>query len=338
MLKRASILKARSLSRHLRITTGKRFYLSDDIPNNPRARANTLINLCHQGTVTVVERFGRYSHEVSPGIFLAIPLVDSLYTIDLREIVINIRPQGAITKDNVRIELSGSLYVKFNDSYKALYGAKRPLFAAVQQAQSVMRSCVGKMEMDDIFHNRMQLNTAVQSGIQNATEFWGLIVNRYEVTDITPDTEIAKAMDLQAAAERHRREKILAAQAEKESTILVSEGRRTQMINEADGDAQRIVRNAEAKAEAIGKIARILEGSEEAKRAMEFDISEKYFRYLQKLGESPSTVFLPSDVSDVNKVVATGIASFRALSKSFSPGEDSHESVTEHVSVHKVTE
>jgi len=316
----------------------KRFFLSDDIPNNPRPRTNTLINLCHQGTVMVVERFGRYSHEVSPGLFFAIPFIDTLYSIDFRETVINIRPQSAITKDNVRIELSGCLYVKFEDSYKALYGAKRPLFAAVQQAQSVMRSCVGKMEMDDIFHNRTELNDSVREGIQNATEFWGLTVNRYEVTDIVPDVEIAKAMDLQAAAERHRREKILAAKAERESIILISEGKRSQMINEAKGDAERIVRSSEAKAEALLKIARVLEGSEEARRAMEFDISEKYFVYLQELGKSPSTVFLPSDVSNVNQVVATGIASFRALSKSFSPEVVARESSEEQTSNPKVIE
>jgi len=286
----------------------------------------------------VVERFGRYSHEVSPGLFFAIPFVDTLYSIDFRETVINIRPQSAITKDNVRIELSGCLYVKFEDSYKALYGAKRPLFAAVQQAQSVMRSCVGKMEMDDIFHNRTELNDSVREGVQNATEFWGLTVNRYEVTDITPDVEIAKAMDLQAAAERHRREKILAAKAERESIILISEGRRLQMINEAKGDAERIVRSSEAKAEALLKIARVMEGSEEARRAMEFDISEKYFLYLQELGKSPSTVFLPSDVSNVNQVVATGIASFRALSKSFSPEIKASESSAEQTSTPKVIE
>jgi len=326
------------LQRRLRNKSMKRFFLSDDIPNNPRARTNTLINLCHQGTVTVVERFGRYSHEVSPGIFFAVPFIDTLYSIDLREHVINIRPQSAITKDNVRIELSGSLYLKFEDSYKALYGANRPLFAAVQQAQSVMRSCVGKMEMDDIFHNRTELNNSVREGIQNATEFWGLTINRYEVTDITPDIEIAKAMDLQAAAERHRREKILAAKAERESIILISEGKRLQMINEAKGDAERIVRNAEAKAEAFLKIARTMEGSEEARRAMEFDISEKYFIYLQELGKSPSTVFLPADVSNVNQVVATGIASFRALSQSFSPEVEVHKGSGEQTSTTKVIE
>jgi len=320
------------LKRRLRNRTVKRFFLSDDIPNNPRARANTLINMCHQGTITVVERFGKYSHEVSPGLFVAIPLIDRLHTIDMRETVINISPQGAITKDNVRIELCGSLYVRFEDCYKALYGAKRPLYAAVQQAQSVMRSCVGKMEMDDIFHNRTELNDAVRVGIQNASEFWGLNVNRYEVTDITPDPEIAKAMDLQAAAERHRREKVKSAQAEKESTILISEGKRLQMINEADGEAQRIVRDAEAKADAIKRIAGVLEGSAETKRAMEFDISEKYFRYLQQLGQSPSTVFLPSDVSNVNQVVATGIASFRALSKSFSPPTGAKDSSNQQLS------
>jgi len=324
--------------RRLRNKTMKRFFLSDDIPENPRSRTNTLVNMCHQGTVMVVERFGKYSHQVNPGLFIAIPFVDRLHSIDIRETVINISPQSAITKDNVRIELCGSLYVQFNDSYKALYGAKRPLFAVVQQAQSVMRSCVGKMEMDDIFHNRAELNDSVRVGIQNASEFWGLTVNRYEVTDITPDPEIAKAMDLQAAAERHRREKVKAAQAEKESTILISEGKRLQMINEADGDAQKVIRNAEAKAEALKKIARILEGSEEAKRAMEFDISEKYFGYLQKLGQSPSTVFLPSDVSNVNQVVATGIASFRALSKSFSPAKTTLESSDSQSSATKAIE
>merc|ERR1719433_718856 len=226
----------------------KRTFLTDDVPDNPRARANTVLNICHQGTTTVVERFGKYYNNVQPGIFLAIPLIDTLYTVDLRETVINIRPQSAITKDNVRIELCGALYLRFDDPYKALYGAKRPLFAAVQQAQSVMRSCVGRLEMDDIFHKRHELNKAVQDGIQNATEHWGLKVNRYEVTDITPDPEIAKAMDLQAAAERHRREKVKSATAEKESTILISEGRRLQMINEAQGEAERIVRSAQAKA------------------------------------------------------------------------------------------
>merc|ERR1719479_587060 len=124
--------------------------------------------------------------------------------------------------------------------------------------------------MDDIFHKRDSLNESVKAGIQNATEHWGLKVNRYEVTDITPDPEIAKAMDLQAAAERHRREKVKSATAEKESTILISEGKRLQMINEAQGEAERIVRNAVAKAEALGKIANIMTNNEEAKRAMEF--------------------------------------------------------------------
>merc|ERR1711920_1087750 len=126
--------------------------------------------------------------------------------------------------------------------------------------------------------------------------------------------------------------------AEKESIILISEGTRLQMINEADGEAQRIVRDAEAKAEAIKRIAGVLEGSEETKRAMEFDISEKYFRYLQQLGQSPSTVFLPSDVSNVNQVVASGIASFRALSRSFSPTKVSDDSTAERTATLKKLE
>merc|ERR1719479_684957 len=171
--------------------------------------------------------------------------------------------------------------------------------------------------MDDIFHKRDSLNESVKAGIQNATEHWGLTVNRYEVTDITPDPEIAKAMDLQAAAERHRREKVKSATAEKESTILISEGKRLQMINEAEGEAQRIIRAAEAKAVAIGRIAEALDRDESAKRAMEFEVAQKYFNSMEQMSKSPSTVFLPTNLGDVSGVVAQAVGAFRALSQNF---------------------
>merc|ERR1719510_225297 len=140
------------------------------------------------------------------------------------------------------------------------------------------------MEMDDIFHQRSDLNAAVQEGIQNATTSWGLEVNRYEVTDIIPDPEIAKAMDLQAAAERHRREKVKGATAEKEATILISEAQRTRdtnesegtrirMINEAEGQAAKIIKEAEAKATAVESVAKALANSPEGAKALEFELA-----------------------------------------------------------------
>merc|ERR1719461_2802344 len=124
-------------------------------------------------------------------------------------------------------------------------------------------------------------------------------------------------MDLQAAAERHRREKVKSATAEKESTILISEGKRLQMINEAEGEAQRIIRAAEAKATAIGRIAEALDRDESAKRAMEFEVAQKYFNSMEQMGKSPSTVFLPTNLGDVSGVVAQAVGAFRALSQNF---------------------
>lgn len=132
--------------------------LFSQVPRNPKWTANTFINFCDQGSEVVVERFGRFHRIEDAGMFFAIPMIERCTKVDKREMVITIDPQMAITRDNVRIELSGSVYLQFIDSFKALYGAVRPLLASVQQAQAIMRSAVGKMELDDIFHNRTRLN------------------------------------------------------------------------------------------------------------------------------------------------------------------------------------
>merc|ERR1711939_213687 len=126
--------------------------------------------------------------------------------------VITILPQSGITKDNVRVDISGALYLQYVDEKDALYGASRPLYAASQQAQAIMRSSVGKYELDDIFHNRAALNQMIQTQMAEAAQKWGLAINNYEITDIIPDPAIAKAMDLQAAAERERRQVVKAAE------------------------------------------------------------------------------------------------------------------------------
>merc|ERR1719473_554167 len=111
-----------------------------------------------------------------------------------------------------------------------------------------MRSAVGKMELDDIFHNRTRLNSEITTGISEAAQAWGLAVNRYEVTDIIPDPQIAKAMDLQAAAERERRQQVRKAEADKEQTVLLSEGQRTKDVNESEGVRIRTMNEAEGNA------------------------------------------------------------------------------------------
>lgn len=277
--------------------------------------------------------------------FVAIPLVENLNKIDMREMVISIDPQSAITRDNVRIELSGSLYLQFVDPYKSLYGAVRPLVASVQQAQAIMRSCVGKMELDDIFHNRVRLNHDIREGIYSATQAWGLTVNRYEVTDIVPDPQMAKAMDLQAAAERERRQQVRKAEADKEQTVLLSEAQRTKDVNESEGqrtllintaegtaqkirleahaDAERIVKiaeaqaqgivmHAQAKAQEIEVIAKATQ-HERGMEALQYDLAKEYFTGLAMLAQGKGTVVVPQNLADLTTVVATATKSFEAI-------------------------
>jgi len=278
--------------------------------------------------------------------FFAIPLVEKLHKIDMREMVITIDPQMAITRDNVRIELSGSLYLQFVDPYKALYGAVRPLVASVQQAQAIMRSCVGKMELDDIFHSRYRLNEDIRQGIYSASEAWGLKVNRYEVTDIVPDPQMAKAMDLQAAAERERRQQVRKAEADKEQTVLLSEAQRTRDENESEGirtrlmntaqgnasrvkleaeaeatkliqiataDAEAIIKRAEAKAKEIEIMAKALSEEQHGYEALQYDLAKKYFEALAELGQGKGTVVIPSNLADMTSIVATATKSLEAM-------------------------
>jgi len=336
MLKRSSKLLLRS---------SHRFYTN--VPKNPAQQTNTIVNFCSQGSQIVVERFGRFDRIIDAGIFVSIPAVEKLHRIDMRETVILIDPQMAITRDNVRIELSGSLYLQFVDPYKALYGAVRPLIASVQQAQAIMRSCVGKMELDDIFHNRTRLNMEIREGISTAADAWGLKVNRYEVTDIIPDPKMAQAMDLQAAAERERRQQVRKAEADKEQTILLSEAERTKftnesegarirLINEAEGHAQRVRLEAEARAhqlikEAEGEAIAIVKRAE-AKRqeletigsaltteqglnALQYDLAKNYFVAMERLGSGNGTVIVPANVADMSSIVATAQKTFESLGR-----------------------
>ncbi|CAM9501542.1 unnamed protein product, partial [Discosporangium mesarthrocarpum] len=172
----------------------------------PISQRNTVINVCQQGERMVVERLGKLHSIQNPGWFIAIPFFDHIaYRIDMRERNIEIAPQGAITKDNVSVEVSGNLYVQFMDPERAAYGNANPLYGVRQHAQSSMRAAIGELELDEILHARSTLNSMIKSSVQAAADAWGMEVKRYEITDITPDRQISEAMDKQAAAERVRR-------------------------------------------------------------------------------------------------------------------------------------
>lgn len=186
-------------------------YDDPDLYHYPLAKANTIINTCDQGRQHVVQRFGKFSHIVEGGLYFTIPFIDSIIEHDMREMTIPISPQTAVTRDNVYTKLSGVLFVQVVDAKKATYGIRRPLISIVKAAEAAMRNALGEMELDDCFREKDKLNKAVMKALQETTEPWGLEAKRYEVTDIDAAPEIKRAMNLQAAAERQRRETALGA-------------------------------------------------------------------------------------------------------------------------------
>lgn len=184
---------------------------SPDLYNYPLRRRNTVINTCDQGRHHVVQRFGKFSHVVEGGLYFTLPFIDTIIEHDMREMTIPISPQTAVTRDNVYTKLSGVLFVQVVDAKKATYGIRRPLISIVKAAEAAMRNALGEMELDDCFREKDKLNKAVMAALKQTTEPWGLEAKRYEVTDIDAAPEIKAAMNLQAAAERQRRETALGA-------------------------------------------------------------------------------------------------------------------------------
>lgn len=219
----------------------------DDLDAWPREKANTVLNVCPQGSKMVVERLGKFHDVKEGGWFIAIPLVDQIrFVVDMREKALSIPPQSAITKDNVHVHVSGNLYCQFIDAEKAAYGSKNPIYAVKQHAQSSMRAAIGELELDDILHARAQLNQMIKTTVEESARAWGLEIKRYEITTVAPDKFITEAMDKQAAAERHRRKKVLDAEGDKRAAELESEGVKIRMKNESEGMLIKMTNEAEA--------------------------------------------------------------------------------------------
>lgn len=198
-----------------------------DVANWPPEKFNTIFNVCPRGKNMVIERFGQMHRIQDAGYFFAIPIMDRVrYVIDVRELTLVVQPQSGVTSDNVDVHVGGALFATVTDTEKACYKVRRPLFALTQEAMSAMRTAIGKVTLDDLFHNRLALNHAVQEAMAHTEEDWGVAVKRYELREIIPDPTVKAAMDKQAVAERTRRETVLTAQADREAIITRSEGDR----------------------------------------------------------------------------------------------------------------
>ncbi len=264
----------------------------------------------------VVERLGRFQSVLQPGLNLLIPVADAVvYKFDLRETPIDVRPQVCITKDNTQISIDGVLYLQITDAKAAAYGTSNPIASVEQLAQTIMRSDVGKRQLDEVFSSRTELNTSIVSELDMAAVNWGIKVLRYEIRDITPPEEIIHAMEMQITAERGKRAVIAKSEGDKQQAINVSEGERQQQINRAEGARQAQSLRAEGQAQAILKVAdataRALETvgaslrKDGAQEAMAMQVAESFIEKWGAIAKESNVMIVPADMGDIAKTVGT---------------------------------
>lgn len=204
----------------------------------------------------VVERLGKFKAVLTPGIYFLIPFFDRVaYRHDVREQVLDIPSQSCITQDNIQVEIDGIVYLKVIEPQDASYGIESYRSAAVNLAQTTMRSEVGKITLSQTFSERDSLNETIVKEIDRASNPWGVKVLRYEIMNIRPSKQVVHTLEKEMQAEREKRADITRAKAEKESLVLLSEGERQEAINYSEGEKQKRINVAVGKAKEISLIA-----------------------------------------------------------------------------------
>ena len=274
-----------------------------------------------QSETKIIERLGRYHATLKPGINLIIPFVDKaknvvvlkygryVYSnnIDLREQVYDFPKQNVITKDNIQMEINALLYFQIMDPFKATYEINNLPNAIEKLTQTTLRNIIGELELDETLTSRDTINTKLRAVLDDATDKWGVKVNRVELQDITPPSSVLTAMEKQMQAERNKRAQILTSEGEKAAEILASEGEKTATINRAEAAKQQAILQAEGeaqarKAEAEAKaIELITEAVGKSTNPANYLLAQKYIQMLQELaqGDKTKTVYLPYEATNL---------------------------------------
>lgn len=264
----------------------------------------------------VVERFGRYRTTLEPGLNIIIPIVDKVaYKFDLRETPIDVAEQVCITRDNTQISIDGVLYLQITDPKAAAYGTSDPMVSVERLAQTIMRSDVGKKQLDEVLSSRSELNASIVSELDHAATNWGVKVLRYEIRDISPPEEVVRAMELQITAERQKRAVIAKSEGDKQQAINVSEGDRQQRINIAEGEKEAQVLRAKGEAEAVLTVARATAEAlatvgaslqqQGGMDAMKMRVAEDFIERWGGIAKASNVMIVPADMGDLSKVVGT---------------------------------
>lgn len=291
------------------------------------------LRIVPQSETQIIERLGKFHKVLPSGINIIWPILDKprdMYfrnvatgfdghayvrtrlsnKIDLREQLIDFPPQSVITKDNVMTQINAILYYQIVDPIKAMYEIANLPDAIEKLTQTTLRNVIGELEFDETLTSRDTINSKLRDVLDDATNKWGVKVNRVEVQDITPPPSVKDAMEQQMQAEREKRAKVLRAQGEKEAAILKSEGEKASRINQAEaekqtqilkaqGEAEAKIVAAKAEAEAIARVTEAI-GKTDISPA-NYMIAEKYIETLKEMvsGKDNKTIYMPYDASSV---------------------------------------
>uniref|UniRef100_A0A7N8YJK3 Stomatin-like protein 2, mitochondrial n=1 Tax=Mastacembelus armatus TaxID=205130 RepID=A0A7N8YJK3_9TELE len=274
---------------------------------------NTVILFVPQQEAWVVERMGRFHRILEPGLNFLIPVLDRIrYVQSLKEIVIDVPEQSAVSLDNVTLQIDGVLYLRILDPFKASYGVEDPEYAVTQLAQTTMRSELGKLTLDKVFRERESLNSNIVHSINQAADDWGIRCLRYEIKDIHVPPRVKESMQMQVEAERKKR-----------ATVLESEGTREAAINVAEGHKQaQILASEGEKAEQINKagvfciiLITLFCLVQNGNAAASLSVAEQYVSAFSNLAKESNTILLPSNTGDISGMVTQAMTIYGTLSK-----------------------
>ena len=263
-----------------------------------------------QASTVIIERLGKYRKTLEAGFHLIVPIIErKVNSVTLKEKVADFPPQPVITKDNVTMQIDTVVYFQITDSKLYTYGVERPLSAIENLTATTLRNLIGDLELDQTLTSRDTINHKMRSILDEATDPWGIKVNRVELKNILPPRDIQEAMEKQMRAERQKREAILqadgekqaailSAQGEKEAAILRAEAKKTAMIKEAEGQAEALLRVYEAQAKGIQLI--------NSSNPSSSYLTLKGFESLEKVANGNATkLIIPSEIQNITGLLAS---------------------------------
>ena len=268
------------------------------------------IKIVPQATVFVIERLGTYYATWETGLHFKIPFFDRIAKrVSIKEQVVDFKPQPVITKDNVSMQIDTVVYFQITDPKLYTYGVERPMMAIENLTATTLRNIIGDLDLDGTLTSRDTVNTKMRAILDEATDPWGIKINRVELKNIIPPKEIQNAMEKQMKAERERREAILRAEGEKKSSILMAEGEKESAILRAEAKKQAAIREAEGEAEAIIAVqTAIAEGIRKINEAnpSKSYIAIKSLESMEKVANGQATkIIIPSEIQSLAGLAAS---------------------------------